>query len=122
MSTIRDAGLVECKPQRLSFDLVFHHISTVRNPETLVHEQDASKSAPRLVVCGADAPELVRQDANHCDAIEVLRLPRTPVQICAALNGESSLHGRVLRAGRQANDGRLSLDISSADSAYPSVD
>jgi 3',5'-cyclic AMP phosphodiesterase CpdA/tetratricopeptide (TPR) repeat protein len=83
LSTIRDAGLVERRLEKLGFDLVLHgHKHKPQLRETLVHEQVVSKSLPpRMFVCGAgsagvNASELEHATANHYAMLELLRLPR----------------------------------------------
>jgi 3',5'-cyclic AMP phosphodiesterase CpdA len=84
LSTIRDAGLVERRLERLGFDLVLHgHKHKPQLRETLVHEQSVGRASSRLIVCGTgstgvNASELEHQTANHYSVIEVMRLPRTP--------------------------------------------
>lgn len=83
LSTIRDAGLVERRLEKLGFDLVLHgHKHKPQLRETLVHEQAVSKALPpRMFVCGAgsagvNASELEHATANHYAMLELLRLPR----------------------------------------------
>lgn len=83
LSTIRDAGLVERRLEKLGFDLVLHgHKHKPQLRETLVHEQAVSKALPpRMFVCGAgsagvDASELEHATSNHYAMLELLRLPR----------------------------------------------
>ncbi|MEP7299450.1 MAG: metallophosphoesterase, partial [Burkholderiales bacterium] len=85
MSTIRDAGLVERNLEKAGFDLVLHgHKHKAQLRETLVHEQNVSKSLPpRLFVCGAgsagvNGTELEHSVANHFAVIEFLQVPRRP--------------------------------------------
>jgi 3',5'-cyclic AMP phosphodiesterase CpdA/tetratricopeptide (TPR) repeat protein len=85
LSTIRDAGLVERRLEKLGFDLVLHgHKHKPQLRETLVHEQSLIRGAtPRLLVCGAgstgvNASELEHAVPNHYEVIEMLRLPRVP--------------------------------------------
>jgi 3',5'-cyclic AMP phosphodiesterase CpdA/tetratricopeptide (TPR) repeat protein len=84
-STIRDAGHVERRLERLGFDIVMHgHKHKPQLRETLVHEHDVAKGSPsRLIVCGAgstgvNSVELEHHIANHYAVVEVLRLPRSP--------------------------------------------
>jgi 3',5'-cyclic AMP phosphodiesterase CpdA/Tfp pilus assembly protein PilF len=83
LSTIRDAGLVERRLEKLGFDLVLHgHKHKPQLRETLVHDQSLTKGAtPRLLVCGAgstgvNASELEHAMPNHYEVIEILGLPR----------------------------------------------
>lgn len=85
LSTIRDAGLVERRLEKLGFDLVLHgHKHKPQLRETLVHEQSLVKGeTTRLLVCGAgsagvNASELEHAIPNHYEVIDVLRLPRVP--------------------------------------------
>lgn len=84
MSTIRDAGLVERRLERLGFDLVLHgHKHKPQLRETLVHDNDVlTKQGSRLIVCGAgstgvNGKELEHNQSNHYQVIETLRIPRT---------------------------------------------
>lgn len=83
LSTIRDAGLVERRLERLGFDIVLHgHKHKAQLRETLVHERDEPrKDNPRLIVCGAgsagvNGKELEHNYSNHYEVIEILRCPR----------------------------------------------
>jgi tetratricopeptide (TPR) repeat protein/predicted phosphodiesterase len=83
LSTIRDAGLVERRLEKLGFDIILHgHKHKPQLRETLVHEQAISKTLPpRMFVCGAgsagvNASELEHATANHYAMVELLRLPR----------------------------------------------
>ena len=83
LSTIRDAGLVERRLEKLRFDVVLHghkHQPLLR--ETLVRGRNEAAGIPgRLIVCGAgstgvNASELGHNDSNHYEVIELLRAPR----------------------------------------------
>jgi len=83
VSTIRDAGLVERRLERLGFDMVLHgHKHKPQLRETLVRDRSEPKAgAARLIVCGAgstgvNAKELEHNYSNHYEVIEVLRQPR----------------------------------------------
>lgn len=83
VSTVRDAGLVERRLEKLGFDLVLHgHKHQAQLRETLVRNRNENGGAPgRLIVCGAgstgvNASELGHNDSNHYEVIELLRVPR----------------------------------------------
>jgi tetratricopeptide (TPR) repeat protein len=85
LSTIRDAGLVERRLEKLGFDIVLHgHKHKPQLRESLVYEQSLSiGNTAHLIVCGAgstgvNASELEHAIPNHYEVIDVLRLPRTP--------------------------------------------
>lgn len=83
MSTVRDAGLVEKRLERLGFDLVLHgHKHKPQLRETVVKDRGYTDNQPgRLIVCGAgsigvNSSELEHNIANHYEVIELLRMPR----------------------------------------------
>lgn len=82
-STIRDAGYVEQRLERLGFDLVLHgHKHKPQLRETLVrHAFEENEGDCKLIVSGAgsvgvNAVELEHNQANHYALIEVLRARR----------------------------------------------
>jgi 3',5'-cyclic AMP phosphodiesterase CpdA/Tfp pilus assembly protein PilF len=83
LSTIRDAGLVERRLERLGFDLVLHgHKHKAQIRETLVRDRSEPLiKLSRLFVLGAGSTgvseaELHHNDANHYELIELLQTPR----------------------------------------------
>lgn len=83
LSTIRDAGLVERRLERLGFDVVLHgHKHKAQLRETLVRDRDEQKtSGSRLIVCGAgstgvNSKELEHNYSNQYQVIEVMNNQR----------------------------------------------
>lgn len=78
LSTVRDAGLVERRLEKLGFDLVLHgHKHKAQLRETLVRDQNERLTdARRLIVCGAASTGVngleLGGEPNHYEVIEML--------------------------------------------------
>ncbi len=82
-STIKDAGLVERRLERLNFDIVLHgHKHKPQLRETVIRGLHAGsyESKPLLVCgsgsCGVNPRELEHDQPNHYQVLEFLRVPR----------------------------------------------
>ncbi|MDU0457632.1 MAG: TIR domain-containing protein [Geobacteraceae bacterium] len=83
LSTIRDAGLVERRLERLGFDVVMHgHKHKAQLRETLVRDRDEQRtSGSRLIVCGAgsvgvNSKELEHNYSNQYQVVEIMNSQR----------------------------------------------
>lgn len=83
LSTVRDAGLVEKRLEKMGVDVVLHgHKHSPQVRETVIKAQGIRVKQPnRLIVCGSGSTgvakaELAHNVGNHYEVIEFLRLPR----------------------------------------------
>jgi tetratricopeptide (TPR) repeat protein/calcineurin-like phosphoesterase family protein len=97
LSTVRDAGLVERRLEKLNFDLVLHgHKHKAQIRETLVRDKNEHLvNARRLIVCGAgstgvDGSEL-GGEPNHYEVIEIVGARQSDVDFVRVAWRELSL-------------------------------